>query len=66
MNQHFSVRDRLLEILIGLPPDERKLLIEEIKEVVRIVSSGQKNVEQLPPPHLQSDHRPPPNSEKQI
>jgi hypothetical protein len=40
MNQPSSLKARLVEILIELSPDERKVVIEELKEVVRIVSSA--------------------------
>jgi hypothetical protein len=38
MNLPSSLKERILEILLELSPDERKIVIEELKEVVRIAS----------------------------
>jgi hypothetical protein len=38
MNLPSSLKARIVEILSELSPDERKIVIEELKEVVRIVS----------------------------
>jgi hypothetical protein len=37
MNLPSSLKARLVEILIELPPGERKIVVEELKEVVRII-----------------------------
>ena len=37
MSLPISLKVRLIEILVRLPPHERKIVIEELKEVVQII-----------------------------
>jgi hypothetical protein len=39
MNPSSSLKARLVEILVALPPDERKIIAQELKEVVRMIAS---------------------------